>query len=172
MTKKKEEKKHSKHYYDKGRNGWIPTSTLDVSSKSEGKEDLKEYVNELERYVKEMEEYIFSDTCKTEEYMFGKTCKTLNEQEPKVTVANGVDFCSKVDIVVKEITDLLKQKNIDYGNTGLNPPKIFSKLEATEALCARIDDKLSRIKNKGINDKTEDTVSDLIGYLILLKLSI
>jgi len=28
-----------------------------------------------------------------------------------------------------------------------------------------------RIKNKGINDKTEDTVDDLIGYLLLLKMS-
>lgn len=29
-----------------------------------------------------------------------------------------------------------------------------------------------RIQNRGINDKTEDTVSDLIGYLILLKVAI
>lgn len=29
-----------------------------------------------------------------------------------------------------------------------------------------------RIQNKGINDNTEDTVSDLIGYLILLKVSL
>ena len=28
-----------------------------------------------------------------------------------------------------------------------------------------------RIKNKGINDKTEDTVNDIIGYLILLKVA-
>jgi len=28
-----------------------------------------------------------------------------------------------------------------------------------------------RIKNKGINDQTEDTVDDLIGYLLLLKMS-
>ena len=26
MTK---EKKHSKHYYEEGRNGWTPTSTID-----------------------------------------------------------------------------------------------------------------------------------------------
>ena len=29
-----------------------------------------------------------------------------------------------------------------------------------------------RIKNLGITDKTEDTVQDLIGYLILLKIAI
>ena len=67
---------------------------------------------------------------------------------------------------------MLKEKNKAYGNTALNPTNIFSKLNASEAICARIDDKLARIKNKGINDETEDTVDDLIGYLLLLKMSI
>ena len=35
-----------------------------------------------------------------------------------------------------------------------------------------MDDKIARIKNKGITDKTEDTVDDLIGYLLLLKMAI
>ena len=39
-------------------------------------------------------------------------------------------------------------------------------------MLARIDDKLSRIKHKGLNDLTEDTVKDLIGYLILYKVQI
>ncbi len=72
----------------------------------------------------------------------------------------------------EEVTELLLKKNADYGDTANNPISIFSKLDSTEALMARIDDKLSRIKNKGINDKTEDTVTDLIGYLILLKVSL
>ena len=80
-------------------------------------------------------------------------------------------FSEKLDNVVKKITELLKQKNTAYGNTALNPTNVFSKLNATEALCARLDDKLARIKNKGINDETEDTVDDLIGYLLLLKMS-
>ena len=80
-------------------------------------------------------------------------------------------FANKLDKEVKIISDLLKEKNVAYGNTALNPTNIFSKLNATEAICARIDDKLARIKNKGINDETEDTVDDLIGYLLLLKMS-
>jgi len=73
--------------------------------------------------------------------------------------------------ITREITELLISKNKAYGNTALNPTNVFSKLNATEAICARLDDKLARIKNKGINDKTEDTVDDLIGYLLLLKMS-
>jgi len=57
------------------------------------------------------------------------------------------------------------------------PLHIFSKLNAREGLCARIDDKLSRIKTLGINKcsdiaSSEDTIKDLIGYLILLKVQI
>jgi len=83
-----------------------------------------------------------------------------------------VGFDEKLDIITQSVTDLLKSKNKAYGNSALNPANIFSKLDATEALCARIDDKIMRIKNKGINDKTEDTVDDLIGYLLLLKMSL
>jgi hypothetical protein len=82
-----------------------------------------------------------------------------------------ISFEEKLDSIVKNVTDLLKEKNKSYGDSALNPAGIFSKLNATEALCARIDDKIMRIKNKGINDKTEDTVDDLIGYLLLLKMS-
>ena len=83
-----------------------------------------------------------------------------------------IGFAEKLDIQVLAITNLLKEKNKAYGNTALNPTNIFSKLNATEAICARIDDKLARIKNKGITDETEDTVDDLIGYLLLLKMSL
>ena len=87
------------------------------------------------------------------------------EESPKL------NFDWHLDKVSKQITDLLKSKNKAYGNTALNPSNVFSKLDATEAICARLDDKLARIKNKGINDKTEDTVDDIIGYLLLLKIS-
>jgi len=87
------------------------------------------------------------------------------EKEPKL------NFDWHLDKVSKQITDLLKSKNKAYGNTALNPSNVFSKLDSTEAICARLDDKLARIQNKGINDKTEDTVDDIIGYLLLLKMS-
>jgi hypothetical protein len=46
-------------------------------------------------------------------------------------------------------------------------------LSPKEGILARIDDKLSRIKTLGYDqDKSEDTLKDLIGYLILLKVQI
>ena len=70
-----------------------------------------------------------------------------------------------------EIRDLLLSKNKAYGDSAIEPDNIFSKLDNAQAICARIDDKLSRIKNRGLNDATEDTLDDLIGYLILLKIA-
>lgn len=74
--------------------------------------------------------------------------------------------------VSTEVTNLLLEKNDAYGDSALNPVGIFSRGDAVESLCARIDDKLMRIKSRGITDATEDTVQDLIGYLILLKIAI
>ena len=90
----------------------------------------------------------------------------VNDEQPYI-----LPFDQHLDNVIDQISGLLKSKNKAYGNTALNPTNVFSKLNAKEAICARIDDKIARIKNKGINDKTEDTVDDLIGYLLLLKMS-
>ena len=70
-----------------------------------------------------------------------------------------------------EIRDLLLAKNKAYGDSALEPDNIFSKLDSAQAICARIDDKLSRIKNVGLDDNTEDTLDALIGYMILLKIA-
>ena len=73
---------------------------------------------------------------------------------------------------IKDVTGrvyrMLAEKNEAYGNSALEPINIFSKGDAVESLQARIDDKLARIKNRGVNDETEDTLFDLCGYLILL----
>ncbi len=81
-------------------------------------------------------------------------------------------FNKKLDKKTKEITDLLKSKNKAYGNSALEPANIFSQANAVDSLSARIDDKLMRIKNKGIYDATEDTVQDLVGYLLLLLMAL
>ena len=81
------------------------------------------------------------------------------------------DFSWHLDKVTEQITTLLKEKNAAYGNSALEPLNVFSKLDAVESLCCRLDDKIARISNKGINDETEDTVDDLIGYLLLLKMA-
>ncbi len=76
-----------------------------------------------------------------------------------------------IEEMCDSMKELLLQKNRSYGDSATNPSNVFSKGSPVDSICARIDDKLMRIQNRGINDKTEDTVSDLIGYLILLKVA-
>ena len=79
---------------------------------------------------------------------------------------------SKISVVCDEIKELLIHKNRKYGNSALQPNRIFSKCSATEQLLVRIDDKLNRImKGAGLLATDEDVVNDLIGYLVLLKIS-
>ena len=68
-----------------------------------------------------------------------------------------------------DIKALLLEKNKAYGNSAFEPSRIFSKASSEEQLLVRIDDKLSRIA-KG-SSVGEDVVLDLIGYLILLRIS-
>ena len=78
---------------------------------------------------------------------------------------------TKIANTCEDIKTLLLEKNAKYGNSAVEPINVFSKQNNAAAICARIDDKLSRIKNVGLNDATEDTLDDLIGYLVLLKIA-
>ena len=83
---------------------------------------------------------------------------------------NETEF--KISTVCDDIKELLIHKNRKYGNSALKPNRIFSKCSATEQLLVRIDDKLNRImKGAGLLANDEDVVNDLIGYLVLLKIS-
>lgn len=73
----------------------------------------------------------------------------------------------KIAVVVDQIKEMLIAKNRAYGDSALDPVRVFSKNNAIEQLYVRIDDKLSRIK-RGHEYPGDDTISDLIGYLVLL----
>ena len=78
----------------------------------------------------------------------------------------------KIEQTCDSIKQLLLDKNAKYGNSALNPVRVFSKADNVEQLLVRIDDKLSRIaRGAGMEATDEDTLNDLIGYLILLKIA-
>lgn len=72
--------------------------------------------------------------------------------------------------VLSGVENLLISKNIKYGDAALNPNQTFSKSDAVELIRVRIDDKLSRIRNR-TNDEDEDPELDLLGYLVLLRIA-
>jgi hypothetical protein len=78
-----------------------------------------------------------------------------------------------ISLVCDQIKELLLEKNKKYGDSALDPSRIFSKADPIEQLLVRIDDKLNRIqKGAGLLANDEDIIQDLIGYLVLLKIAI
>lgn len=67
------------------------------------------------------------------------------------------------------IKAMLLKKNEAYGNSALDPVRVFSRADPVEQIRVRIDDKLSRI-SRG-NAAGEDCVRDLAGYLVLLRVA-
>lgn len=68
------------------------------------------------------------------------------------------------------IANMLIEKNRSYGNSVLMPSRVFSKADNIEQIKVRIDDKLSRIE-RGSEFNGDDTLDDLIGYLVLLSIA-
>jgi len=64
---------------------------------------------------------------------------------------------------------LLLRKNAAYGDSALDPVRIFSKADPIEQIKVRLDDKLSRLARGSSDD--EDVEQDLMGYLILLRVA-
>ena len=78
-----------------------------------------------------------------------------------------------VTLLIREecaaLADMLIEKNDAYGNSALEPVRIFSQASTEEQLLVRIDDKLSRLVRG--SDAGEDVVQDLLGYLVLLRVA-
>ena len=78
------------------------------------------------------------------------------------------------EVAIREECDrlfrLLATKNRAYGNSALDPVRVFSKSDNVEQLRVRIDDKLSRFV-RGHEYMGDNDIDDLMGYLVLLKIA-
>ena len=77
------------------------------------------------------------------------------------------DSQQKIKETCDSVKELLLAKNEKYGDSALQPKRVFSKANSVEQIKVRIDDKLSRIATTGFSVVDEDTLQDLIGYLVL-----
>lgn len=83
-----------------------------------------------------------------------------------------MDSAKKIATVCDEVKKLLLEKNAKYGDSALNPVRVFSHADPAEQIRVRIDDKLSRLsRGAGSIKGDEDTLKDLVGYLVLLMIA-
>lgn len=98
-----------------------------------------------------------------------------NQPEGNIVDDSGNEVLPSSADLIKNQCDLISQmlvaKNEQYGDSVFKPMRIFSKVDATQQLRVRIDDKISRlIRGNDSIESDEDIIDDLIGYLILLKI--
>lgn len=79
-------------------------------------------------------------------------------------------FEQEVRTVLDNLATVLIDKNRKYGDSALNPKRVFSRASAVEQLKVRLDDKISRMANQQPNED-EDVELDLMGYLVLLRIA-
>lgn len=92
-------------------------------------------------------------------------------QSERQHMATHADMTGAIEAKCDAIKRMLVAKNRAYGNSATDPVRIFSRASNDEQLRVRIDDKLSRLARGTTNAITEDTVLDLVGYLVLLLVS-
>lgn len=82
-----------------------------------------------------------------------------------------LDAPSAFDIlgVCMELAVFLMGKNKQYGDSALDPVRILSSSDALEQIRVRMDDKLSRLVRG--EPGGEDTIKDLVGYWVLMKVA-
>lgn len=78
---------------------------------------------------------------------------------------------SKIVEVMEAMKNLLLYKNMKYGDSALNPKKIFYKGDSVNSILIRLDDKLGRVISNMEDKPRVNDVADIIGYSALLLIS-
>ena len=92
--------------------------------------------------------------------------------------SNGIDWTEKATDTQQKIVDvldgmkqLLLYKNKKYGDSAINPKKVFYKGDATNSILIRLDDKIGRVMSNTEDKPRVNDVADIIGYCTLLLVS-
>ena len=86
-------------------------------------------------------------------------------------IRNEPDTQQKIRNITDAMKDLLLYKNKKYGDSAINPKKIFYKGNSTNSILIRLDDKLGRIMTNTEEKPRVNDVADVIGYCTLLLIS-
>ena len=82
-----------------------------------------------------------------------------------------IETQKKITELLDGMKDLLLYKNQKYGDSAINPKKIFYKGDSTNSILIRLDDKLGRVISNPDEKPRVNDVADIIGYCTLLLIS-
>lgn len=81
------------------------------------------------------------------------------------------DTATSIAKICDDLKNLLLEKNAAYGDSVHQKGPLFD-VDPVIGIQSRINDKLRRIQNSGITADTEDSLTDLMGYLVHLKIAL
>ena len=111
-----------------------------------------------------------------------KTCSNINTDPDPIKLSDSyihahmnealyTDTQAKLMDVLDGMKSLLLYKNRKYGDSAINPKKVFYKGDATNSILIRLDDKIGRIMSNTDSIPRVNDVADIIGYCTLLLVS-
>lgn len=101
--------------------------------------------------------------------LFHKTHVAVRKEPPARIATSPRSVAALIAEECDSLREMLLEKNRAYGNSALEPLRIFSTANPTEQIRVRIDDKLSRLARGSAAG--EDVILDLLGYMVLLRVA-
>lgn len=102
---------------------------------------------------------------------FVKKCVKPVEPVECIKIGMLTDTQLKISEILDAMKDLLLYKNKKYGDSAINPKKIFYKGDSTNSILIRLDDKIGRVMSNPDEKPRTNDVADIIGYCTLLLIS-
>lgn len=165
-------KKNGRDYTSTDGKTWFPTPTeVKVPFKANKNGDTRTYKGKKQVYVAETKSWFtlpddmslgaISDDIKlSDSYMHAHMKEALytDTQQKLIDVLDGMK-------------NLLLYKNRKYGDSAINPKKVFYKGDSTNSILIRLDDKIGRVMSNPDDKPRVNDVADIIGYCTLLLVS-
>ena len=114
----------------------------------------------------EWAEFLESDGFYTApEFLAQKFVLKTGKRPPSSKLDNDANTLNEISEVFNQVRDLVLAKNKQYGDSVLDPVRVFSKAPLHEQIMVRLDDKLSRLARGNDSIETdEDIFKDIMGY--------
>lgn len=116
----------------------------------------------------EWAEFLESDGFYTApEFLAEKFVLKTGKRPPSSKLNNGENrnTLDEISKVFDEVRDLVLAKNKQYGDSVLDPVRIFSQAPLHEQILVRLDDKMSRLaRGNDSIEADEDIFKDIMGY--------
>lgn len=110
-------------------------------------------------------------TGSNEELMTNPVLLTDEYMHTHMDEALYTDTQQKLIDVLDGMKSLLLYKNKKYGDSAINPKKVFYKGDSTNSILIRLDDKIGRVMSNPDDKPRVNDVADIIGYCTLLLVS-